>query len=330
MLSMDCAGRQCPALRRLRPRRIGGILPRRRYAMPLRPTQRERENLWNLLEMARSEDLGSGDVTSAILPRDVLAHGHFRARQPMVVCGGALLEAIAACYDGALRTETLLDEGARAEPDAVLAEWHGPARAMMAAERVALNFLQRLSGVATTTAEYVDAVKGTCAEIYDTRKTTPGWRELEKYAVRAGGGRNHRKGLWDAVLIKDNHLAVLARAEGRDPIEAAARELERVRPYLGERSFIELEVDSMEQFEVALTLPVDIILLDNMSAEDLSEAMIRRRQAGFAERIELEASGGITLGNVRAVAETGVDRIAIGALTHSAGAVDIALDIEIE
>ncbi|MFW6065243.1 MAG: carboxylating nicotinate-nucleotide diphosphorylase [Planctomycetota bacterium] len=298
--------------------------------MPLRPTQRERENLWKLLEMARSEDLGSGDVTSAILPRDVQARGHFRARQPMVFCGGELLETIAVCYDGSLRTKTPLDEGARVEPGAVLAEWHGPARAMMSAERVALNFLQRLSGVATTTAEYVDAVKGTDAEIYDTRKTTPGWRDLEKYAVRAGGGQNHRKGLWDAVLIKDNHLAVLARAEGLDPIESAARELERVCPYLGERSFMELEVDSMEQFDVALTLPVDIILLDNMSSDELAEAVERRRRAGLAEHIELEASGGITLQNVREVAERGVDRIAIGALTHSAGAVDIALDIEIE
>ncbi|MGC9455476.1 MAG: carboxylating nicotinate-nucleotide diphosphorylase [Phycisphaerae bacterium] len=298
--------------------------------MPLRPTRRERENLWKLLEMARSEDLGSGDVTSAILPPDVSARGHFRARQPMVFCGGALLEAIAVCYDGSLRTETLLDEGAHAGPGDTLAQWHGPARAMMAAERVALNFLQRLSGVATTTAEYVDAVKGTDAEIYDTRKTTPGWRDLEKYAVRAGGGRNHRKGLWDAVLVKDNHLAVLARAEGRDPIEAAARELERVRPFLGERSFIELEVESMEQFEVALTLPVDIILLDNMSVEQLAEAVYHRRRAGLAGRIELEASGGITLGNVREVARTGVERIAIGALTHSAAAVDIGLDIEIE
>lgn len=303
---------------------------RRRRQMPLRPTRRERENLWKLLEMARSEDLGSGDVTSAILPRDVWARGHFRARQPMVFCGGELLETIAVCYDGSLRTESTLDEGDRVEPGVILAEWHGPARAMMSAERVALNFLQRLSGVATTTAEYVDAVKGTDAEIYDTRKTTPGWRDLEKYAVRAGGGRNHRKGLWDAVLVKDNHLAVLARAEGRDPIEAAARELERVRPFLGERSFIELEVESMEQFEVALTLPVDIILLDNMSVEQLAEAVDHRRRAGLAGRIELEASGGITLGNVREVARTGVERIAIGALTHSAAAVDIGLDIEIE
>jgi len=298
--------------------------------MPLQPTKRERENLWKLLEMARSEDLGSGDVTSAILPGEVTARGRFRARQPMVFCGGALLEAVAVCYDGSLRTGTMAGEGQRVEPGAALAQWHGPARAMMAAERVALNFLQRLSGVATTTREYVDAVAGTAVEIYDTRKTTPGWRDLEKYAVRAGGGQNHRQGLWDAVLVKDNHLAVLARAEGRDPIKAAARELERIRPYLGERAFIELEVDSLEQFDVALTLRVDIILLDNMPVDQLRTAVRRRDQAGLKGRVDLEASGGITLADVREVADTGIERIAVGALTHSAGAVDIALDIEVE
>jgi len=248
----------------------------------------------------------------------------------MVFCGGALLEAIAVCYHGRLRTTTLVEEGARVDRGAVLASWHGPARGMMAAERVALNFLQRLSGVATTTREYVDAVAGTGADIYDTRKTTPGWRELEKYAVRAGGGRNHRMGLYDAVLIKDNHLAVLARAEGRNPITAVARELERVRPHLADQAFIELEVDNLEQFEVALTLSVDIILLDNMSLEDMRAAARMRDEAGLRRQIRLEASGGITLSRVRDVAATGVEMISVGALTHSAGAVDIGLDIEID
>jgi len=199
----------------------------------------------------------------------------------------------------------------------------------MAAERVALNFLQRLSGVATTTREYVEAVAGAGAGIYDTRKTTPGWRELEKYAVRAGGGKNHRRGLFDAVLVKDNHLAVLAKAEGKDPIAAAAREMDRLRPYLGEHAFIELEVDTLEQFKVALTLAVDIILLDNMSLDELRSAVRMRDEAGLKGRVELEASGGITLKNVRDVAMTGVERISVGALTHSAGAVDIALDIDV-
>ncbi|HOF18833.1 MAG TPA: carboxylating nicotinate-nucleotide diphosphorylase [Phycisphaerae bacterium] len=298
--------------------------------MPVQPGRRERDNLWKLLEMAREEDLGGGDVTSAILPPEVHAQGRFIARQPMVFCGGALLETIAISYDGSLRTQHHLSEGAAAQKGDLLAEWDGPARAMMAAERVALNFLQRLSGVATTTREYVRAISGTNAAIFDTRKTTPAWRELEKYAVRVGGGKNHRRGLYDAVLIKDNHLAVLAKAEGKNPITAVGRELDRLRPHLGEHAFIELEVDTLEQFEVALTLPVDIILLDNMSLEQLRYAVSQRDEAGLKRRIELEASGGITLANVRQVAETGVERIAIGALMHSAGAVDIALDIEID
>jgi len=298
--------------------------------MEIRPGRKERENLWRLLEMARQEDLGRGDITSAILPREVHAFGRFVARQPMVFCGGALLEAIAVRYDGQLHTRQLAAEGQQVAPGAALAEWEGPARSMMAAERVALNFLQRLSGVATTTREYVEAVAATGTEIYDTRKTTPGWRELEKYAVRVGGGMNHRKGLYDAVLIKDNHLAVLAKAKGHDPITAVDEELQRLRPYLGDNAFIELEVENLEQFDVALTLPVDIILLDNMSVEQLTYCVRRRTAAGLAGKIDLEASGGITLADVRAVAQSGVERIAVGALTHSAGAVDIALDIEID
>ncbi|MCK4277380.1 MAG: carboxylating nicotinate-nucleotide diphosphorylase, partial [Phycisphaerae bacterium] len=200
---------------------------------------------------------------------------------------------------------------------------------MMAAERVALNFLQRLSAVATTTRQYVDAIASTGAEIYDTRKTTPGWRELEKYAVRAGGGKNHRRGLYDAVLIKDNHLAILAKAQHHEDVaETIERELERIRPYLPPRAFIMLEVDTMDQFRDALNMPIDIILLDNMLPQQLTEAVALRGRVNAA--IELEASGGITLQNVRDVAETGVERISVGAITHSAGAIDIGLDIQIE
>ena len=304
--------------------------------MAIQPGKHERENLWRLLEMARDEDLGSGDVTSSILPAEVMATAQFVARQSMVVCGVALLEAIAMCYDGQIRTEVKVEEGAVLQKGDVLAVWHGPARGVMAAERVALNFLQRLSGVSTTTADYVKAVAGTGAGIYDTRKTTPGWRDLEKYAVRVGGGKNHRKGLYDAVLVKDNHLAVLAKAEGldrepnRNPITEASRELERIRPYLGDRAFIEFEVDTLEQYMVALTLPVDIILLDNMTLDQLRLAVSMRNSASLKGSIDLEASGGIRLENVRQVAETGVERIAIGALTHSSGSVDIALDIEVD
>ncbi len=298
--------------------------------MAIVPNIRERQNLWRILEFARREDLGSGDVTSAILPGDLHAAARFVARQPMVFCGGALLEPIAVRYDGGIRTRLHVQEGARVEAGRALAEWQGPVRGILSAERVALNFLQRLSGVATATREYVDAVAGTNAAIYDTRKTTPGWRELEKYAVRVGSGQNHRKGLYDAVLVKDNHLAIMARAEGQDPLTAAAHELERIRPFLPEGAFIELEVDTLDQFARALELNVDIILLDNMSVEELAQAVRMRDRAGARGRTELEASGGITLENVRAVAETGVERISVGALTHSAGAVDISLEIQVD
>jgi nicotinate-nucleotide pyrophosphorylase (carboxylating) len=298
--------------------------------MGLKPGKKERENLWRLLNMARDEDLGSaGDVTASLLPPETPAVAHFRARQPMVFCGGELLETVAVAYDGQMRTTVMLADGQSAKRGTELARWEGPARGIMSAERVALNFLQRLSGVATTTREYVEAVAGTGAAIYDTRKTIPGWRELEKYAVRVGGGRNHRKGLYDAVLVKDNHLAVLAKAEGRDPLQALARELDRVRPFLGDHAFIELEVDTLDQFKQSLGLPVDIILLDNMSLEELRAAVEMRNAAGLRQRLELEASGGITLTNVADVARTGVERISVGALTHSAAAVDIALDIDI-
>ena len=298
--------------------------------MAIAPGMRERRNLWRLLEMARDEDLGSGDVTSRIVPAEVHADARFVARQPMVFCGGALLEAIAACYDGMIETAALVAEGTAVGPGVVLAVWDGPARSIMAAERVALNFLQRLSGVATTTREYVEAVAGTGAEIYDTRKTTPAWRELEKYAVRVGGGRSHRRGLYDAVLIKDNHLAILAKVEGMDPITAVGRELERIRPHLGAHAFVELEVETLDQVAVALTMAVDIILLDNMTLDQMTEAVAMRDAAGLGGRLDLEASGGITLEKVRAVAETGVERISVGALTHSAGAVDLALDIGVD
>ena len=291
--------------------------------MAIQPNQPELDNLWRLLEMARAEDLGGGDITSAILPGDRTCRGRFVAREGLVFCGGAFLGEIAAAYDGTIKTKVSVAEGERAEGGAILAEWVGPVRAVLSAERVALNFLQRLGGIATKTREYVGAVEGTAATIYDTRKTTPGWRVLEKYAVRAGGGRNHRMGLYDAVMVKDNHLAAL----GDKGLAGLADKLGGLRDSLGPGGFIEVEVDTLEQLVDALTLDIDVILLDNMSAGQLVEA-VRMRNDSAAGRIELEASGGITLENVRAAAETGVERIAIGALTHSARAVDIAMEIE--
>jgi len=188
--------------------------------MSIQPGEREKGDLQCLLRMAKDEDLGPGDVTSAMLPSGLVATGRFVAREPMVVCGVAFLAAIAEAYDPEIRTEIQVAEGLNVEGGQALAQWSGPARGVLSAERVALNFLQRLSGTATVTQRYVDAVSGTGAEICDTRKTTPGWRHLEKYAVRCGGGHNHRSGLYDAVLVKDNHLAALAAAGEAAPLLA--------------------------------------------------------------------------------------------------------------
>ena len=294
----------------------------------MQPGQREFDNLRRLLAPAREEDLGGGDVTGSLLPRDAEAEAKFVSRCPLVFCGGAFLDTIARAYDAAIQTTVLAGEGASVEAGSVLARWRGRVCPILAAERVALNFLQRLGGVATATRRYVDAVAGTAAAIYDTRKTTPGWRDLEKYAVRAGGGRNHRMGLYDAVLVKDNHLAVLARSGCEDPIAALADALRQVRARLGAEGFVELEVDTLDQLRSALALPVNVVLLDNMPPAQMRQAVKMRDGAGLRGRVELEASGGVTLANVRGVARTGVERIAVGALTHSAAAVDIGLDVE--
>jgi nicotinate-nucleotide pyrophosphorylase (carboxylating) len=287
----------------------------------------ERTNFLTLLEMAHEEDLGTGDITGKLLPAELRASAQFIARQPLRLCGGILLDRIAKRYDELIRTITCCSEGAAVQAGEVVAEWTGPAWAIVAAERVALNFLQRLSGIATLTRHYVDAVSGTAAAIYDTRKTTPGWRELEKYAVRVGGGQNHRRGLYDAVLVKDNHLVALGTSEQSLSLKALAGRLEAIARQLNHEGFVEVEVDTLEQFAEALTLPVDVILLDNMTPDQLRQAVALRNQGEPDPTIALEASGGVTLESVRAVAETGVERIAVGAVTHSAPAVDIGLDI---
>ncbi len=283
-----------------------------------------------LIELARAEDFGGGDVTAALLPEHLQARASFVARQRLVFCGGAFLGDIAAAYDAGIETAVAAADGEAVADGAELATWTGPARAVLSAERVALNFLQRLSGVATATRRYVDAVAGTRAEIYDTRKTTPGWRAVEKYAVRCGGGHNHRMGLHDAVLIKDNHLAILAGAEAEDPISAIGVHLADARDALGKGGFVEIEVDRLDQLAAALKLPVDAVLLDNMSVVELAGAVRLRDEAGLVGAVALEASGGITLETVRAAAASGVDRISVGAITHSAGAADIALDVVME
>jgi nicotinate-nucleotide pyrophosphorylase (carboxylating) len=238
------------------------------------------------------------------------------ARKPGVVAGLPLAVATFHALDPAMRIDVSVPDGGRVDRGAVVARMSGDARAMLTAERVALNYLGRLSGIATLTATFVTAIAGTKAHIIDTRKTTPGLRAFEKYAVRAGGGMNHRVGLFDAILIKDNHIAV---AGGVGPAVSAAR------ARAGHMVKIEVEVDTLDQLDEALRFPIDAVLLDNMKPATLAEAV--RRCAG---RVITEASGGVDLQTVRAIAESGVDLISVGALTHSAPVLDLGLDIEVQ
>ena len=267
-----------------------------------------------IVRAALAEDLGrAGDVTStACVPVGARLRVQFAARTSGVVAGLACARLAIAALDPMARFEPLLGDGDSASPGGALARVDGDARAILSAERVALNLLGRLSGVATLTAAYVAAVAGTGARITDTRKTTPGLRALEKFAVRCGGGVNHRFGLDDAILIKDNHVAACG---GVGPA------LARAKAAAGHLMMVEVEVDSLAQLEEALPYAPDVILLDNFSLADLVQAV--RRVAGQAR---LEASGGVTLQTVRAIAETGVDVISVGTLTHSAPALDLGLD----
>ena len=267
-----------------------------------------------VVRAALAEDLGrAGDITSqACVAPEARLQVQFAARQAGVIAGLDCARLAMAAMDPALRFSAQRRDGDRVEAGEVLARVEGNARAILAAERTALNLLGRLSGVATLTRAYVDAVAGTKARIVDTRKTTPGLRLLEKYAVRCGGGVNHRFGLDDAILIKDNHVAA---AGGVGPA------LDRAKASAGHLVQIEVEVDSLEQLDEALAHQPDVILLDNFSPDGLREAV--RRTAG---RVRLEASGGVNLQTVRAIAESGVDVISVGALTHSAAVLDIGLD----
>jgi len=266
---------------------------------------------------ALMEDVGSGDVTTlATVPEIALARAVMLAREELVVCGMSLAETAFKTVAPETQVQLCARDGARVARGEKILEVSGPARALLTGERVALNFVQRLSGVATLAAHFVEAVAGTSAVILDTRKTTPSWRELEKYAVRCGGARNHRFGLWDMVLIKDNHLAAL-RDAAPNAIAAAVRRARANYPALK----VEVEADTLEQVAQAADAGADIILLDNMTLEQLREAV---RLVGG--RAKTEASGGVNLQTVRGIAETGVDFISVGAMTHSARAVDIGLD----
>lgn len=283
------------------------------------------ETAWcrRLVELAREEDLEpAGDLTSlAVIPPDREGNALFVARAEGVLAGLPAAVLVLAAVDCRLQFQSLVGDGTVLQAGARLARVRGPLRSMLAAERTALNFLQHLSGIASLTRRYVDAVAGLPVQILDTRKTTPGWRLLEKYAVRQGGGHNHRLGLSDAILIKDNHLEAL----GLGP-EGIVQAVHAARDKVGPSVPVEIEVDSLEQLDRALACGPNIVLLDNMVPDVLREA-VRRRDAA-APDVLLEASGGVTLATVRDIAATGVDRISVGALTHSAPALDIALDYE--
>ncbi len=266
---------------------------------------------------ALREDVGSGDATTlATVPRSLTATARLRARESLVVAGIEFAETAFRLRSRKLKVHRLVNDGERARAGETLLTISGPAHAILTAERVALNFVQRLSGVATATAAFVAAVAGTRARILDTRKTTPGWRRFEKYAVACGGGRNHRVGLFDMVLIKDNHLAALRR-EQPNAIAAAVARARNQFPKLT----VEVEADTLAQVAQAVAAGADIILLDNMTLPQLRTAV--RLTAG---RVPTEASGGVNLSTIRGIARTGVDFISVGAITHSARAVDLGLD----
>ncbi len=270
---------------------------------------------------ALAEDIGSGDATTlATVPAAVRATALLRAREPLTVAGLAFAEAAFQALWPRVKVRRLVCDGDRVRTGTTMMKIAGPARALLTAERVALNFVQRLSGVATLTARYVEAVRGTGVSILDTRKTTPGWRHFEKYAVVCGGGHNHRFGLHDMILIKDNHLVAL-RGARPNAIVAAVTRARRNFPRLK----VEVEADTLTQVSQAVAAGADVILLDNMTP-----AQLRRAVKFVAGRAKTEASGGVNLRTVRAIALTGVDSISVGALTHSAPAVDIGLDFALE
>ncbi len=286
------------------------------------------QSVIRLIDSAKREDLGSGDLSTGLIA-DPGAPATFRliAKQPGVFAGREIAPVVLRSYDPAIDIDwaNLGSDGATiAAAPAELATIRGPVGPILSAERVLLNFLQRLCGIATLTRTYVDAVNGTGADIFDTRKTTPGWRKLEKYAVRCGGGHNHREGLFDAVLIKDNHLV------GVEEVGLAAHVfdlLNRLDATGAKPAFVEVEADTLAQVEELLkVVGLDVILLDNFSVDDLRSAVALRDRRGLRGKVALEASGGITLDSVRGVAEAGVDRISVGAITHSATALDLSVE----
>jgi nicotinate-nucleotide pyrophosphorylase (carboxylating) len=291
------------------------------------------EEIRQIIQLARAEDLRDDDVTSRLfIDENTIGVGTLLQKEVGITCGLPLVEMVCRVYDERLRMEQIpgfhvdVLEGRFSDSRTLpLVRVRGPLRQLLAAERVVLNFLQHLGGVATITNRFVRRVEGTAAKIYDTRKTLPGLRALEKYAVRCGGGKNHRIGLFDGVLIKDNHIAGIA---AKDLPAAIARAVAQNKSESAER-FVEVEVESLEQLREVLKVDgVNLILLDNMDCPKMASAVEMRDKAGKKGEIALEASGGVTLETVRAIALSGVDRISVGAITHSAPALDISMEIE--
>jgi nicotinate-nucleotide pyrophosphorylase (carboxylating) len=287
-----------------------------------------------LLRLAIDEDLGrAGDLTTySLVPRDAIGRASILARQPGVVAGLSGVTTALNAVDQNLAWTAEASDGQTVGQGGRIGVISGPVQGLLAVERLLLNFLGRLSGIATLTRKYVELTAGTKARIFDTRKTTPGWRRLEKYAVRCGGGWNHRSGLFEAVLIKDNHLAWGADSHRESLRYTPAEAVLLARRYVAEHGanadpsgmIVEVEVDTLEQLDQVLPAGPDIVLLDNMCIEQLREAVARRDKIN--QNVELEASGGVALSTVRRIAETGIERISVGALTHSAAALDFGLD----
>ncbi|QHC67146.1 carboxylating nicotinate-nucleotide diphosphorylase [Rathayibacter sp. VKM Ac-2759] len=279
-----------------------------------------RQSIERLVTLALEEDAPWGDLTSdTLIPPDATASAQLVAREPGVFSGGAVLLGTFLQADSRIRVSGIAEDGARFDTGTVLATIDGPAGGVLRGERVALNLVQRMSGIATLTARYVAAVEGTRARIVDTRKTTPGLRALERHAVLSGGGYNHRFSLSDAILAKDNHLAILAE-RGIDLTTA----LRAARATVSHTTHIEVEVDRLDQVEAALAGGADTIMLDNFTPEQLAQGV-----ALIGGRAVVEASGGVNLESVRAIAEAGVDVISVGALTHSVRSLDLGLDIAV-
>jgi nicotinate-nucleotide pyrophosphorylase (carboxylating) len=278
-----------------------------------------------LIDMALDEDLGTlGDITSlSTIPEASTIIGRFVARRDGVICGLPIVGLIAERFQPGIHWKPFISDGDRVSPGEVIGEVQGQTRSILALERISLNFLQRLSGVATLTARFVEKTTNTRAQILDTRKTTPGWRILEKYAVRCGGGHNHRMGLHDAILIKDNHLAALSANGCVKPITEA---VQRARAYAGPKVFVTVEVDGLDQLSEALKASPDCILLDNFTPAMAAQA-IKLRDVQ-APKVLLEISGGLNLNSVGEFASLQVDRLSVGAITHSAPALDVALDFQ--